>query len=126
MVGVQMATGRTAARGRSRGRLVFGVAAAGLLVAGGAAWWMTGDDGHSREVTAAAVSPWPFSVESGTLRCHSGGLLTFEAGGVEYGLNGPAQDGGYPVPQPVWADAPGGGGLHMDMLPAIDAAQALC
>ncbi|WP_405014648.1 DUF2511 domain-containing protein [Kitasatospora sp. NBC_01539] len=123
MAGLEMTADRAVPR--SRNRVVYAVVG-GLLVAGGAGWWMLGGEEHTREVSASTVSPWPFTVASGTLHCRSGGALTFEAGGTEYGLNGPAQDAGYPAPLPVWADAQGGGGLHMDMLPALDAAQALC
>ncbi|MFD9123585.1 hypothetical protein [Kitasatospora sp. NPDC059571] len=112
---------RPAPRYRKR---VIGAVVAVLLLVGG--WVFLSGDEHSRKVSGSSVSPWPFTVDSGTLRCRSGSLLTFESGGTEYGLDAPAQGAGYAAPMPVWAGAPGGGGLHMDLRPAIDAARALC
>ncbi|GAA5021562.1 DUF2511 domain-containing protein [Kitasatospora paranensis] len=102
------------------------IGAAVVVVLGAGGWFFLSEDGHSRSVSASSVSPWPFTVGSGTLRCRSGSLLTFASGGTEYGLDATAQDAGYAAPLPVWAAAPGGGGLHMDLRPAIDAARALC
>jgi len=61
--------------------LVLGVILAALTACGA--------DG--RHVTAADVTPWPFSVPSGTLRC-SHDQVTFQPdGGVIYAINGTAK-----------------------------------
>ncbi|OKI14188.1 DUF2511 domain-containing protein [Streptomyces sp. CB03911] len=41
-------------------------------------------------MTSANISAWPFTVDSGTLRCRAGGVITFEADGKEYAVNGEA------------------------------------
>ncbi|MER5352763.1 DUF2511 domain-containing protein [Kitasatospora sp. NPDC002551] len=81
---------------------------------------------HSRTVSRASLTPWPFTVESGLLRCRPGQQVTFEAGGVEYGVNGLAQ-GKYPKVLPIWADDPSlGHGLKVDISTVIEAGRALC
>lgn len=119
---------------RGRGRdyaIAFGLV--GLIVA--MSWGCSvlgGADGErgqtvrSSEVSAEQVAPWPFTVASGTLRCRNGGLVTFEASGVEYALNGSAQGAGYPSALPVWAVDPQVAGLRLSLRPAIDAGLAMC
>nr|BFD90699.1 hypothetical protein KitaXyl93_20590 [Kitasatospora sp. Xyl93] len=82
---------------------------------------------HERFVTrTSGISPWPFIVESGTLRCRPGQMVTFEVGGREYGVNGTAQ-ARYPKPFPVWADdLVLGNGLKVDIGGVINAGLALC
>ncbi|MFB7474574.1 DUF2511 domain-containing protein [Kitasatospora sp. NPDC056184] len=81
---------------------------------------------HSRTVSRTSLTPWPFTVESGLLRCRPGQQVTFEAGGVEYGVNGLAQSK-YPKPLPIWADDPNlGYGLKVDISAVIEAGRALC
>ncbi|MFJ4794148.1 DUF2511 domain-containing protein [Kitasatospora purpeofusca] len=81
---------------------------------------------HSRTVSRGTLTPWPFTVESGLLRCRPGQQVTFETGGVEYGVNGLAQ-GKYPKPQPIWADDTNlGYGLKVDISTVIEAGRALC
>ncbi|MFD0405003.1 DUF2511 domain-containing protein [Kitasatospora sp. NPDC127116] len=81
---------------------------------------------HERLVTRTLISPWPFTVESGTLRCRSGQAVTFEAGGREYGVNGTAQ-ARYPKLLPIWADDPVlGNGLKVDISSMLNAGLALC
>lgn len=71
------------------------------------------------EVSVAVVQPWPFTVASGLLACE-GGAVTFTAGGVEYGVNGTAQDLGYPGPDAIWADDPETPGLKVSISAVID------
>ncbi|MEV7358191.1 hypothetical protein [Kitasatospora sp. NPDC091276] len=53
-------------------------------------------------------------------------MVTFEAGGVEYGVNGTAQ-AKYPKPAPIWADdLQLGNGLKVDVSAVLSAGQALC
>ncbi|MFG3228126.1 DUF2511 domain-containing protein [Kitasatospora sp. NPDC048194] len=102
--------------------------AAVVVVAGifGVSWLVAGDDGHSKEVSRETVSPWPFTVESGTLRCRPGQAVTFEAGGTEYGLNGAAQVR-YVKPQSIWADDPTlGNGLKVNLSSVVKTGLALC
>ncbi|MFD8695620.1 DUF2511 domain-containing protein [Kitasatospora sp. MBT66] len=81
---------------------------------------------HSRTVSRGTLTPWPFTVESGLLRCRPGQQVTFETGDVEYGVNGLAQSK-YPKPQPIWADDPNlGYGLKVDISTVIEAGRALC
>lgn len=120
---------------RSRGRdyvAAFGVVGAIMALSWGCSV-LGGDDGErgakgvrSSEVSADQVAPWPFTVSSGTLRCRNGILVTFEAGGVEYALNGSAKTAGYPSVEPVWAEDPQLPGLRVDIHPALLAGSALC
>ncbi|MFB7663985.1 DUF2511 domain-containing protein [Kitasatospora sp. NPDC056138] len=82
---------------------------------------------HERTLTRSDVSPWPFTVPSGTLRCHTS-AVTFEANGVEYALNGSATES-YPTPEPIWATdpAPGSGsGPRISLKPTVEVGLALC
>lgn len=46
---------------------------------------------------------WPFTVDSGTLACTSGGIVTFTANGNRYAVNGTASAAGHPDIEPIWA-----------------------
>ncbi|MFE2110370.1 DUF2511 domain-containing protein [Kitasatospora sp. NPDC059463] len=77
-------------------------------------------------MSRASLTPWPFTVESGLLRCRTGQQVTFETDGVEYGVNGLAQ-GKYPKPLAIWADDLNlGHGLKVDISAVIEAGRALC
>jgi len=108
-------------------KVPLGVLAALVLIPLGCSVLGGDDDGPTgRHVTRSDVTPWPFTVSAGTLRCHPGELVTFEAGGVEYGLNGSAT-AHYPRPTAIWADDPAlGGGLKVSISGAIEAGRALC
>ncbi|MGW4802959.1 hypothetical protein [Kitasatospora sp. NPDC004272] len=88
--------------------------------------------GVERSVTSADVSPWPFTVDSGVLRCQpASGAVTFQPGGKgdRYALNGAAKTIGYPGVETYWAldpQAPAGSGLRVGLTAAIDAGAALC
>ncbi|WP_431040823.1 DUF2511 domain-containing protein [Streptomyces sp. P1-3] len=82
---------------------------------------------HSIRVTDARFDKWPFTVDAGTLRCRDGASVTFEADGTEYGVNGTAQDAGYPSVKPVWADDPAlGHGLKVDISEVLNYGLSLC
>lgn len=73
---------------------------------------------------------WPLTVESGTLRCkpflkdlH---LLTFEAEGQVWALNGTAAGQGFPFIDPIWADNPEIAGAKINIRPLLELAQSLC
>ncbi|MFF7411683.1 hypothetical protein [Streptomyces lydicus] len=84
-------------------------------------------DPHVAVVTAGRFKEWPFTVDVGTLRCRDGVSVTFEAGGTEYGVNGTAQDAGYPSVKPIWADDPElGHGLKVDISEVLDYGRGLC
>lgn len=84
-------------------------------------------DTHLAVVTAARFKEWPFTVDVGTLRCRDGVSVTFEAGGTEYGVNGTAQDAGYPSVKPIWADDKElGHGLKVDISEVLDYGRGLC
>jgi hypothetical protein len=84
-------------------------------------------DTHHAVVTAARFEQWPFTVDVGTLRCRDGVSVTFEADGTEYGVNGTAQDAGYPSLKPIWADDPElGNGLKVDISEVLDYGRGLC
>ncbi len=84
-------------------------------------------DSHIAVVTAGRFKEWPFTVDVGTLRCRDGVSVTFEAGGTEYGVNGTAQDAGYPSVKPIWADDKElGGGLKVDISEVLDYGRGLC
>ncbi|MEE4419498.1 hypothetical protein [Streptomyces bugieae] len=84
-------------------------------------------DTHLAVVTAGRFKEWPFTVDAGTLRCRDGVSVTFEAGGTEYGVNGTAQDAGYPSVKPIWAeDKELGNGLKVDISEVLDYGRGLC
>ncbi|MFD8545680.1 hypothetical protein [Streptomyces sp. NPDC059649] len=84
-------------------------------------------DTHVAVVTAGRFKEWPFTVDIGTLRCRDGVSVTFEAGGTEYGVNGTAQDAGYPSVKPIWADDKElGNGLKVDISEVLDYGRGLC
>ncbi|MFJ5804251.1 hypothetical protein [Streptomyces decoyicus] len=84
-------------------------------------------DTHHAIVTAARFEHWPFTVDVGTLRCRDGASVTFEADGKEYGVNGTAQDAGYPSVQPIWADDKElGHGLKVDISEVLGYGRSLC
>ncbi|MFJ6616663.1 hypothetical protein ACIQOW_03640 [Kitasatospora sp. NPDC091335] len=86
-----------------------------------------GGGSHERFITrTSGLTPWPFTVESGVLRCRPGQQVTFEAGSREYGVNGLAQ-ARYPKPFPVWADDLAlGNGLKVDISAVLNVGLALC
>ena len=59
------------------------------------------------EVTQSSYGDdWPFTVESGTLKCEKTSAAVFSANGVDYGLNGIASSHGYAELRPIWRDNP--------------------
>lgn len=84
-------------------------------------------DTHHAIVTAARFDEWPFTVDVDTLRCRDGVSVTFEADGTEYGVNGTAQDAGYPSVKPIWADDEElGNGLKVDISDVLNYGLSLC
>lgn len=85
-----------------------------------------------RSVSKAEVSPWPFTVGSGVLRCRpASGAVTFQPDGMtlEYALNGSARAAGYPGPESFWAEdpqAPAGSKLRVSLSEIIAAGNAVC
>lgn len=79
-------------------------------------------------VTAADFgSAWPFSVASGTLRCH-GDQLTFsdDRDDIEWALNGTAEANGWPeLDDTIWLDDPSTG-HKKSVAPLTSRALALC
>ena len=81
---------------------------------------------HALDVKAGDFAEWPFTVQSGTLRCRDGSV-TFATGGQEYGVNGRAQDSGYPKPLPIWAADPSlGHGLRVGIGEVLNKGLSLC
>jgi hypothetical protein len=115
---------------------VFAVVAGSVVVLSALYGWASGGDpkqasqvaDRSRSVRQGDVQPWPFTVDSGTLRCRNSILVTFESpDGTEYGLNGSARNVGYPGAEPIWAADPAlGNGLKVDIGPMIAEGNALC
>jgi hypothetical protein len=70
---------------------------------------------------------WPFTVESGTLRCQGTDSIAFETGGVIYDVTGAGSvfGSGFGEPiEPIWArDA---SGAHKDLAPLELAGNHLC
>lgn len=98
------------------------VAVALLLTACGS----SSGSGNDREVAASDYGDeWPLTVESGTLRC-DGDSVIFETGGTEYAVNGLADGRGYADIDPIWAPAPEGGGLKLNIGPLLDDGLELC
>jgi len=100
-----------------------------LIVVVGFVWGSLDGGGHkatgSEEVSSSTLTPWPFTVKSGVLRCE-GNAVTFTAGGVEYALNGSAIGRGFPQIYPVWAPDPSVDDLHVALGPALKEGLALC
>lgn len=95
----------------------------------------TGGDnpgGNSLTISKAQMgAEWPFTVESGTLRCDPvaglGQSVTFEANGKTYALNGTAKTKtGLPPVDPIWAKNPDIPGAKMNIGPVISKGTALC
>lgn len=71
---------------------------------------------------------WPFTVESGTVRCEGEGEVVFETGGKTYAVNGAAhsQQPDLAPLTDIWADTESGNPPKVDVAPVIDAGLALC
>ncbi|GAA1164282.1 hypothetical protein GCM10009664_35380 [Kitasatospora gansuensis] len=112
-----------------RARMALGAIVVAVIVSP-FIWSAAKDDSPEageRLVARGSFSPWPFTVGSGVLRCHPGEQITFETGGIEYGLNGLAAARNYPPATAIWADDPSlGHGLKVDISAAISAGRALC
>ena len=88
----------------------------------------------SLRIGCGDVGRWPLKVKSGLLQCEeevvNGYLLQkvwFTApDGTAYGVNGTAQDAGYPGIDPIWKDDPAGYGLKISISPLIDQGLKLC
>ncbi|MEV7415649.1 hypothetical protein [Streptomyces sp. NPDC089919] len=79
------------------------------------------------QVAAADFAKWPFTVPDGELRCRDGLLVTFATSGFEYGINGMAQDRGYPRPDAIWAYSPSlGHGLKVSIDEVLKRGLRLC
>ncbi|MDK1476060.1 DUF2511 domain-containing protein [Streptomyces sp. 549] len=76
------------------------------------------------KISKGDVTPWPFTVDTGTLACDQG-KITFEAGGTEYGLTGSAQSS-YAKPDPIWVDDPDVPGVKTSLGSLIAAGMKLC
>lgn len=71
---------------------------------------------------------WPFTVESGTVRCEGESEVVFEANGKTYAVNGAAhsQQPDLAPLSDIWADTKSGNPPKVDVAPVIDAGLALC
>lgn len=61
------------------------------------------DDPHSKHITKKDLKIWPFTVDSGVLKCENGLYITFETGGKVYGINGAAVTNGGRNIEEIWA-----------------------
>lgn len=72
---------------------------------------------------------WPFTVDRGTLRC-MGGLVTFEANGKTYGVNGSAKTKGRVMGWidvvEIWRSNPSIPGTKISISPVITKGLELC
>ena len=92
-----------------------------------------GGDNQSEKITRDSFDgTWPFTVDSGTLRCDgSGGFgsVTFEAERTVYAINGVAtQRGDGEDVRPIWKDNPdlSSGGPKVSIGDVINEGLALC
>jgi hypothetical protein len=72
---------------------------------------------------------WPLTVDSAWVWCQSDQTILMRADGHTYGLNGPAQDAGYPSPDPIWRDDPNmpdGVDAKISLRPLINRGMELC
>lgn len=80
------------------------------------------------------VGGWPLTVKSGLLQCEEEVTSSFvfqrvwftAPDGAVYGINGTAQEAGYPGIDPIWKDDPAGYGLKVNISPLIDRGLRLC
>jgi glucose/arabinose dehydrogenase len=78
-------------------------------------------------ITAAEFGDaWPFTVESGTLRCIAGQAVVFEANGIVYAVNGVAESQGFANVEAIWRDDPAVEGLKVNIGPIIERGRTLC
>jgi uncharacterized protein DUF2511 len=70
---------------------------------------------------------WPFTVESGTVRCLTGTRIVFVTGGLVYAVNGTARGSKqYLDVATIWKDNPEIAGAKMDVGPIIALGLSLC
>lgn len=80
------------------------------------------------------VNQWPLIVKSGLLQCEEEATSSFifqrvwltAPDGTVYGVNGTAQEAGYPGIDPIWKNDPAGYGLKINISPLIDRGLKLC
>lgn len=87
------------------------------------------DAASSRVITISKDTfrgEWPFTVDSGTLRCEPPQSVVFSTGGSDYGVNGSAMDAGYAPAQPIWKRSTDGYGPRVYIGDVIDRGLALC
>ena len=90
--------------------------------------WATTTELSSADLGAA----WPFTVERGTLQCHSKTFITFTAQSRIYAINGSATSyaKSNQVPwldvRPIWRDNPQISGTKIPMGAVIERGLALC
>lgn len=89
----------------------------------------------TRHVSAADITPWPFSVREGTLRCGLNGVTFQPDGGVIYAVNGRAKGSGkyqeLTAADPLWLNDTSTGvdlnpPLKVSVGAVIDAGLKLC
>jgi hypothetical protein len=91
-----------------------------------------GDDQSEKISNDSFDGTWPFTVDSGTLRCDGSegfGSVTFEADGTVYAINGVArQRGDGEDVRPIWKDNPDpiAGGPKVSIGDVINEGLALC
>lgn len=93
-----------------------------------------GGEVASLKIGCGDLGQWPLKVKSGLLQCEeevSGGFVLqkvwFTApDGTVYGVNGTAQDAGYPGIDSIWKNDPAGYGLKINIGPLIDRGLKLC
>lgn len=73
---------------------------------------------------------WPLNVETGTLRCRpfmsNLHILTIEANGKVWAVNGTAKGQGYADIEPIWAPNPKIPEARINIGPLIELAKSLC
>ncbi len=106
-------------------RMLVPVALVGLVLIGafgGTATFASADEARM-DVTESDLHPWPFTVTSGTLRCHEGGKVTFTADRTEYAVN-PSAEVEYPRIDPLRRSADSV--RQVDIRDAVERGLELC
>lgn len=109
--------------------IVIVSAVIGLLAAlGGCSSSDKSSDGFQVDSSIAEAIgwEWPLTVDEITVHCLDGKQLVASVDGTDYGLNGLAEDGGYPAIDPIWKDDPDYDGLKVSIGELIAYANREC
>ena len=114
--------------GSMRGTVALVAATAVIAVSGGCGGSSDSSAQGKRLAKSSFSGTWPFTVDSGTLRCELPTAIVFTADGSDYAVNGTAMDAGYADIRPIWKKNhdPTLGGPRVSISDVNAAGQRLC